>query len=437
MSEIFHFIYFSPHDVSVGDMSMSLSTSDIEYLQENLNSVDVNQVQAETTQLTDISQPDDSSVSTLTSGNTLVSNPILTPPVGTLEQSHFVQSGHVLEVKPTDASNLPVVSVNNDSGFASSPINGSLSSALKGLNLVSNESSIIPGPFQIIGHTGTLDANVLTDLQILDTNGQPIQVPVQIVSTNNNECAIHLLSVQVDSDKSDNLNNIQEYHHNIVKVSTSEDVTAMPFDQPCQTSTPAVHMDRLDETILAGNIMTPTVVHGPTPDKLPEISPDVKTTKQKQGVTTECTQTEETEKDKKKVVLKKKENEYQVNKKSANALNYMGTNKKPAINIVKEDSDNTENHLEPTEKVHNKTYCRKWVSKATNPMAEAQDDSAFLSSFSSLSSTKSESDFLGISSVSKRIPEVKSKRPSVLESIDSDNVPLKQSSQGMYVMFSS
>ena len=66
---------------------------------------------------------------------------------------------------------------------------GNLTSALNDLNLVGNiqGDSVVPGPFQIIGHSGNFNANGLADLQILDSNGKPIQVPVQIVSTADNQ----------------------------------------------------------------------------------------------------------------------------------------------------------------------------------------------------------------------------------------------------------
>ena len=90
----------------------------------------------------------------------------------TPEQNHFVQSP--VNVVANTATNLAIVSLSNEntininSGFVSSPIGSStvtLSSALKGLNLVSNipsddnQNPLLPRQFQIIGHTGAADAN--------------------------------------------------------------------------------------------------------------------------------------------------------------------------------------------------------------------------------------------------------------------------------------
>ena len=446
-----------------------LTKSDIDYISENVSPVDLDQVQEETTQLTVNSPADDSSVSTLTSGNNLAQNPISSG--NNVPQSHFVTS-HINDVQSSAAAtltNTPVVTLTNDidSGFASSPINGSLTTELKSLHLVSTNlptnTPALQGPFEIIGHTTAIDANALTDLQIIATNGNAIQVPFEIVSGNKEENGIHFLSLQVESDKSEDLNMEKENQKH------EDTVTNITFNQPRQTSTPAVHMDRFDETILAGhlNLNTQTPVHGPTPDLtdispvskisvLPEIPPEMKspdatyivetpTTKDRPVVpASQCTEAVTKQNEEKKTV-KKKEVELPVRKNSAvpaNALNYMGSNKKKLPEIAaKENSRGNENHLEPAEKPHNETYCREWVSKTKVPIVnngEVQDDSAFLSTLSSISSIKSDKDLnnFDMSSICTKTPEVINKcQGSVLESIDSTNVPKKESSQGMYVMY--
>ena len=146
---------------------------------------------------------------------------------------------------------------------------GNLTSALNDLNLVGNiqRDSVVPAPFQVIGHTGTFDANGLTDLQILDSNGKPIQVPVQIVSTADNQCSIHFLSIAVDGEDKPILT-VQEIDSTV----PGEDlniIQSIKLEEPCKTSTPAAHIKRLDETILAGNFDGRPPIHGPTPDTKP------------------------------------------------------------------------------------------------------------------------------------------------------------------------
>ena len=207
----------------------------------------------------------------------------------TPEQNHFVQSP--VNVVANTATNLAIVSLSNentiniDSGFVSSPIGSStvtLSSALKGLNLVSNipsddnQNPLLPGQFQIIGHTGAADANGVTDLQILDVNGQQIQVPVQLVrNPETDECAIHFLSLEVESDVTPNAdvkNDATLLIKHEKKVETSgEDLSTLRFEEPNHTSTPAIHMNGLNDTILAGNLTTKPV-HGPTPDPVEDMS---------------------------------------------------------------------------------------------------------------------------------------------------------------------
>ena len=211
---------FRANDASTNDMFLSLSSSDYEYLHKE-NSFVPDLSAAEPLQndaLYNESGLDKSTINphiheydaSLTSGKS-TTNPNLKS-LQTPEQNHFVQSP--VNVVANTATNLAIVSLSNentiniDSGFVSFPIGSStvtLSSALKGLNLVSNipsddnQNPLLPGQFQIIGHTGAADANGVTDLQILDVNGQQIQVPVQLVRNHEtDECAIHFLSLKVE-----------------------------------------------------------------------------------------------------------------------------------------------------------------------------------------------------------------------------------------------
>ena len=268
------------NDMTDVSIAMGLSNSDLQYLnQETAEHFDFNtaeQVQQLTTKTED-------TVASLTSGK-LATNSVLPTTMQNWEQSHFVQS-HVNVVTPVaNESSISVandqLSANIDSGIASSPLTSgtaTLSSALKGLNLVNNlpneNAPAIPGPFQIIGHTGNVDVHGITELQILDTNGKPIQVPVQLVTTNNDECAIHLLSLQVDDQNDDvKVDTECQQKENAAQMITSEETdlaNITSFEQPCQTSTPAIHIDGLNDTILAGNLQK--AVHGPTPDALADI----------------------------------------------------------------------------------------------------------------------------------------------------------------------
>ena len=242
--------------------------------------VDLQQPEAVENTLTTTSQTDSMYLTPLTSGNCSPSTFISQVKQG--QQDHYVQTHvstithSISESKETSVSGQDVTSITPvkiDPGTTNAPVNpGSLSSALKGLNLVGNvptESSLISGPFQIIAHTGNIHAAGMTDLQILDDDGKPIQVPVQLVTTADNQCSIHLLSLAVESDDKEPtlLPNNEDF---LPKEEKAYEINeTLKFDQPSKTSTPAVHIGLLDDTILAGNINGNKPVHGPTPVMLP------------------------------------------------------------------------------------------------------------------------------------------------------------------------
>ena len=201
----------------------------------------------------------------------------------------------------------------------------------------------------------------VTDLQILDVNGQQIQVPLQLVrNPETDECAIHVLSLEVESDVTPNADVKNDatllIKHEKKEETPGEDLSTLRFEEPNHTSTPAIHMNGLNDTILAGNLTTKPV-HGLTPNLVEDMSTQTPMVDEMNT----ALQTQREDPAPKNVIRKietiKKTNDTkpcQNTKISATALNYMGPKKKPEIEIHKEVHD--ESHLEPHEKPHNETY---------------------------------------------------------------------------------
>ena len=429
-------------------MSDMLSTSDVEYLQEN-NPVDIDitttdAVPVHTQPLTTQSEEN---VAPLISGN-VVSNQVEN---SNQNQNQYVQSVNVLNqiTLPTSANDSPIVT---------SPVstaNGSLSSALNGLKIINSagsskdtcpETSLITGPFEIVGHTTTFQQNGLTDLQIVNEMGTHLQtVPIQVVTTDDNNCAVHFLSI-VEEPLTEVMSKDEKAAlHPPQQVPTegngkNKEITNILFDEPGRASTPAVNMEGLDETILAGNIALENEKkkNDSNDQSLPqrnediedrrecnldvigekqksantevkekcgqdstvneEISAekedsktyddDVKGKKKKYGNGENSTVNEQINKEKEDTGLRKIDTHCEdetkkkcvpaLEKKRQAAVTRKGVNRKQCeITVMKEAEDNTEKHLDPEEKPHNATYCREWIAKSSNQTSFEQIPNAF------------------------------------------------------------
>ena len=437
---------------TLGDESMGLmSNSDYEYLRQN-NVVDFDKLQ----QSEHVETPAEY-VSPLNSGNVqsnASSSKILHTPVAHLpeNQIQYVQF-------PADSSTLL-----NSPGSAS----GELSSAMQNMHLLNAESKqqLINDPFEILGTANVVNINVdeITKLAIVDANGVPMQIPVQVLTgKESDECAIHVLSLTVEEKKEEQ--NLQISPETHVKI--TEDNIA--FHEPCRTSTPAGQIDALNDTIVAGHTFHPTPILQCDYSENPiETSPDSMSSpqstsdeqKENLGMNSKKTTTTVT-------TAEIPETGFKARKKRNKALNYMTqVSKKPRIAVIQEEAEDdvAKQHLEPNEKVHNETYCRDWVKTAQAETSVSSVGNATFENAKSVGarkklfareqaqndfdsspkkSTKTCQDLMGLDSVSQNAqnaqtsPEVNKKRSTSVLSSLSRNVkePENAAKNTMYVHF--
>ena len=199
-------------------------------------------------------QEDTVYVSSLTSGNVKnnASSNITTEQTMSAEyqnQNQSVQSQQSTEKIDQNRTDVHVDIVNSSSNL-NSP--GGLSSGMQNMQIISDSAnpSLLKGPFEVIGQTETVNLNEITSVQILDSNGIPMHIPIQVLAgeKNSDYSAIHLLSVEVDDVK-------EKCDNTEVKVNGQN----LHFHEPCLTSTPARHLEALNDTIVAGHIVHPTL----------------------------------------------------------------------------------------------------------------------------------------------------------------------------------
>ena len=119
----------------------------------------------------------------------------------------------------------------------------SLSSALQSLNILGGAAStskdqIIQGPFEVVGQASIISPNEISGLQLVDADGVPLQIPVQVLTNSGENGQIHMLSLKIDDTST--TCSAQEVLQITDETKTNGEERKSPLSEPCRSSTPAM-----------------------------------------------------------------------------------------------------------------------------------------------------------------------------------------------------
>ena len=397
-------------------MNGLMSTSDFEYLSEQTTS-NFDMEMVTTDQNHSVPHAEDQFVSAVPSGNVQSASSEIsgTQGLNNLTQNHSVQISPLksTSVVTQNVSHEQVLDPGVETFVTSSSDNLVLATALGNMNLLGTPQthSVIPGPFQVVGQTDALNVhpNEITNLQILDSHGVPINIPIQVLNDNAaSGSSIHVLSLVEEANKDGSVPNVTEKKES----SLYQDKNNLSFSEPCKTSTPAGHLETLNDTIVAGSNFHPTPFNC-SGESSNETSPIQK--KNSDGHQNSASPDKEE-------LQSMKQQAAPINipvQRNSNKRKYSGVLKKPNIAVIPEGVE-TDDTLGDKDTTHNNTYCRQWIestnvepavkSKCTDSSAEKNTDTVRNVDFKRGQVAQSDFESNVSKSVTQKNTEVKAKR---------------------------
>ena len=366
-------IFCSSTDDNENDMSFGLSSSDVDYLQTETQPVPINDNDGLTFETAEINE-------LKTSESDVVANPqnFNGEYSGVLLQNFMLPSGNQSKFVGTvpelnsfvQVSNANSVAVASEDGLAElhsvvcTPVSMIPTKTTVTLtDIGSNNLQVVAQKEGKQASTTVVNTNThfqlpVDSLKVNVTDGQPYEVPVEMISTptTNTHPCVYILSMSVEDD--DN-SSTQADDNGALKTTITKNAKSNGniLPEPQRTSTPKMSeevMINLNETILAGNIV----------QRVTTVTNEVN----QQPSTTATKSNEEVPKIIESIQQINEENRSEKNVDEKNCHNNksvsLDVKALPAhshqIGIVNKEKDTV--NLDATN-IHNKMYCRDWVSK--------------------------------------------------------------------------